>query len=195
VEEFSLNQTETTMQLLLQGCKQNHRESQRLLYQHYYAYAMSICVRYCRSMEESKEIVNDGFMKVFKKMEQHETESSFKAWLRRIMINSAIDHYRKELKHHHHQDIGKAKDIGIHGTTALQDISYAELIGLIQELSPAYRAVFNLYVIDGFTHEEISKILNISEGTSKSNLAKARESLRKMLEKINRVEDLRIKYV
>src|SRR6478752_4137234 len=93
------------MQLLIQSCKKNDRESQRLLYQHYYGYAMSICVRYCRSYEESKEIVNDGFMKVFKKLDQHETESSFKAWLHKIMVNSAIDHYRKEVKHYHQSPV------------------------------------------------------------------------------------------
>ena len=181
------------MQLLLLGCKKNDRESQRLLYQHYYGYAMSICVRYCRSYEESKEIVNDGFMKVFKKLDQHETESSFKAWLRRIMINSAIDHYRKELKHSHQVSLGEMQ-AGIVFNNVLDDLSYAELIGMVQKLSPAYRAVFNLHVIDGFTHEEISSILGISEGTSKSNLMKARENLKKMLEKVNK-GDLYTKYV
>lgn len=181
------------MQLLLQGCKKNDRESQRLLYQHYYGYAMSVCMRYCRSHEEAKEIVNDGFMKVFRKLDQHETESSFKAWLRRIMINSAIDHYRKESKHYHHVPEHELLPVAVNNS-ALDELSYAELIGMIQRLSPAYRAVFNLYVIDGFTHPEISEILGISEGTSKSNLMKARENLKKMLEKTNR-RDLYTKYV
>jgi RNA polymerase sigma-70 factor (ECF subfamily) len=195
VEEFFKTQIKTDMQLLLQGCKQNHRESQRLLYQHYYGYAMSICIRYCRSLEESKEVVNDGFMKVYKNIQQHETESSFKAWLRRIMINSAIDHYRKELKHYNQHDIQEIKGLRDNRNDAIHDIAYSELIGMIQQLSPAYRAVFNLYVIDGFQHDEIAKILNIAEGTSKSNLMKAREKLKAMLEKVNRVEDLRSKYV
>jgi RNA polymerase sigma factor (sigma-70 family) len=185
VEDF-LNQDPSSMQLLLQGCKKNDRESQRLLYQHYYGYAMSICMRYCRSYEESKEIVNDGFMKVFKKIDQHVTESSFKAWLRKIMINSAIDHYRKEVKHQNHTDIEQAVLPVTASNHAIDDLSYAELIGMVQRLSPGYRAVFNLHVIDGFTHEEISGILGISEGTSKSNLMKARENLKKMLEKVNR---------
>lgn len=174
------------MRLLLEGCKKNDRESQRLLYQHYYAYAMSICLRYCRSLEEAKEIVNDGFMKVFKKLDQHETESSFKGWLRQIMINSAIDHYRKEVKHYNHVEATADRVFEPVVGTVLDDISYAELIGMIQHLTPGYRAVFNLYVIDGFTHPEISKILGISEGTSKSNLMKARENLKEMIEKANR---------
>lgn len=174
------------MRLLLEGCKKNDRESQRLLYQHYYGYAMSICVRYCRSYEEAREIANDGFMKVYQKIDQHETESSFKGWMRKIMINAAIDHYRKESKHYNHVEASADKVSEPTVGTVLDDISYAELIGMIQNLTPAYRAVFNLHVIDGFTHEEISTILNISEGTSKSNLAKARENLKAMIDQANR---------
>lgn len=136
-------------------------------------------------MEESKEIVNDGFMKVFQKIDQHATESSFKAWLRKIMINSSIDHYRKEVKHRHHEEINGKTFLESVNNNALDDLSYAELISMIQKLSPAYRAVFNLYVIDGFTHQEIAQALGISEGTSKSNLMKARENLKKMIEKTN----------
>ncbi len=183
------------MQLLVQGCRKNDRESQRLLYQHYYAYAMSICIRYSHSVEEAKEIVNDGFLKVFKKIDQHEKESSFKSWLRRIMINMAIDHYRKEVKHYHHQDIEKVSVLLTDNGNAVNDLSHAELIQLIQNLTPAYRTVFNLYVIDGFTHQEISKLLGISVGTSKTNLMKARSKLRKVLVKLINKEDWRAIYV
>jgi RNA polymerase sigma-70 factor (ECF subfamily) len=173
------------MQLLIDGCRQNDRESQRLLYQHYYGYAMSICIRYCKTKDEAKEIINDGFMKVFSKITQHDSELSFKAWLRSVMVHSAIDYYRKEVKHYHHEDV---QDISIMDSTqhdGIDALSYIELVEMIQHLSPAYRAVFNLYVIDGYTHLEISKLLNISEGTSKSNLMKARNVLRKMIEKVN----------
>lgn len=182
------------MQLLIMGCKKNDRESQRLLYQHYYGYAMSVCVRYCRSYEEAKEIVNDGFMKVFQKLDQHQTETSFKPWLRRIMVNASIDHYRKEVKHYHQTPPSTEITVGAVTNSAVDDLSYAELIGMVQRLSPAYRTVFNLHVIDGYTHEEIGALLGISEGTSKSNLMKARENLKKMLEKVNR-EGLYSKYV
>lgn len=184
------------MQLLLQGCRRNDRESQRLLYQHYYAYAMSICVRYSHSIEEAKEIVNDGFLKVFKKIDQYEEkEPSFKAWLRRIMINTAIDHYRKELKHYYHQDINAQTELVTNEGNGLNNLSHAELIGLIQQLSPAYRTVFNLYVIDGYTHQEIAGLLNISDGTSKSNLMKARAKLRKALGKMINEKDWQAIYV
>ncbi|MCU0367356.1 MAG: RNA polymerase sigma factor [Cyclobacteriaceae bacterium] len=174
------------MHLLIQGCKQNDRDSQRLLYQHYYSYALSICIRYSRNVDEAREVVNDGFMKVFSKIDQYKQEMSFKGWLRKIMINSSIDQYRKELKHQHHAPV----DLTVGEFTlprAISNLSHEELIGLIQKLSPAYRSVFNLYVIDGYTHQEIALMLGISEGTSKSNLLKARENLRTMLEMLNKI--------
>lgn len=174
------------MHLLIQGCKRNDRDSQRLLYQHYYAYALSICIRYSRNITEAKEVVNDGFMKVFGKIDQYNQDSPFKGWLRKIMINTSIDQYRKELKHQQ-QDPVEFAHSAFTQPQAITDLSHDELIGLVQKLSPAYRAVFNLHVIDGYTHEEIGKILSISAGTSKSNLLKARESLRRMLEGFNRI--------
>lgn len=174
------------MHVLLQGCKRNDRDSQRLLYQHYYSYALSICIRYSRNVAEAKEVVNDGFMKVFSKIDQYNSESSFKGWLRKIMIHASIDQYRKELKHQHTESLTL-----VHTTDtqpgAVSNLSHEELIGLIQKLSPAYRAVFNLFVIDGFTHQEIGKMLKISAGTSKSNLLKARENLRRMLGEMNKI--------
>lgn len=173
------------MLLLIQGCKRHDRDSQRLLYQHYYSYAMSVCARYCKSMDEAKEVVNDGFMKVFSKIDLYKTETSFKAWLRRIMINASIDHYRSERKHYYHDDVD-AVVIPLHvSNDGVDELSYAELLALVQRLSPAYRAVFNLYVMDGYNHEEIGKLLGISSGTSKSNLMKARENLKRMLGNVN----------
>jgi RNA polymerase sigma factor (sigma-70 family) len=174
------------MHLLIQGCKRKDRDSQRLLYQHYYLYALSICARYSVNMNVAREAVNDGFMKVFEKINQYHPDSSFKAWLRKIMIHASIDKYRKELKHLHQGLIEETTSVFIQ-PRAVADISHEELIGLVQKLSPGYRAVFNLFVIDGYTHEEIGKILGISSGTSKSNLLKAREHLRRMLHDLNKM--------
>jgi len=174
------------MHLLIQGCKHNDRDSQRLLYQHYYSYALGICFRYSRNTEEAKEAMNDGFMKVFGKINQYQHDSPFKGWIRKIMINASIDQYRKELKYQQQDSVESAHSAFIK-PDAISSLSHEELIGLIQKLSPAYRAVFNLYVIDGYTHEEIGKMLKISSGTSKSNLLKARENLRVMLEGLNRI--------
>lgn len=173
------------MLLLIQGCKRNDRESQRLLYQHYYSYALSICLRYCHSAEEAKEVVNDGFLKVFGKINQYRMDTSFKAWLRRIMINASIDLFRKEQRHYTMSSMNDHGVVQVTGNGVFDELSYLELIKMIQSLSPGYRAVFNLYVIDGYTHREIGEMLGISEGTSKSNLLKARERLKKELLKMD----------
>lgn len=174
------------MHLLIQGCKRNDRDSQRLLYQHYYSYALAICIRYSRSVAEAKEVVNDGFLKVFDRINQYNPDFSFKAWLRRIMINASIDQYRKEIRHAHVSSVGDAF-AGHAQPLAINNLTHEELIGLVQRLTPAYRTVFNLYAIDGYTHREIASMLGISEGTSKSNLLKARSNLRSMLEGINKI--------
>jgi RNA polymerase sigma-70 factor (ECF subfamily) len=172
--------------VLIQHCVKGNREAQKQLYEQFYGYAMSICLRYTKSKDEAKEILNDGFMKVFTNIHKQTDPSSFKPWLRRTMINAAIDHYRRYQKHDHHEDINDATtNIASAHTTALDDISYGELILMVTKLPPAYRTVFNLYVIDGYTHEEIATQLAISVGASKSNLFKAREHLRALLKKNN----------
>ncbi|MBD0260717.1 MAG: sigma-70 family RNA polymerase sigma factor [Cytophagales bacterium] len=127
------------------------------------------------------EILNDGFLKVFTRTDQYDPERSFKGWLRRIMINTALDHYRQEVKHYHHEDVEAAGAAPV-AAPVIGDLAHEELIGMVQRLSPAYRLVFNLYVIDGFTHEEIAGQLGISAGTSKSNLARARVQLKEMVQ-------------
>lgn len=174
------------MHLLIQGCKRKDRDSQRLLYQHYYAYALSICLRYSTNLAVAKEVVNDGFMKVFDKINQYKNESTFEGWLRKIMIHTSIDQYRKELKFQFHDSV-EHSSVMMTQPDIVGHLSHEELISMVQQLSPAYRAVFNLYAIDGYTHEEIAKILKISSGTSKSNLMKARENLRRMISQSNRI--------
>jgi len=169
---------------MIEGCQRGNRESQKMLYEHFYGYAMSICIRYSKTREEAREILNDGFMKVYTRMTTRDVNASFKSWLRRIMINSAIDHYRKHHKHYQLSNVdGSAARASAVEADALHELSYEELIGLVQELSPGYRAVFNLYAIDGYTHEEIASQLDISVGTSKSNLFKAREHLKAAFKK------------
>lgn len=170
------------IRLLIQGCLQSEREAQRKLYQYFYGYAMSICVRYSKNNEEAREVLNDGFMKVFTKIEKYDSEKSFKGWLRRVMINTALDNYRHNYKHYHHRDLEEANQEVI-SESVTQQLSHADLMQMVQQLSPGYRTVFNLYAIDGYTHEEISELLGISVGTSKSNLSKARGNLQAMLKK------------
>lgn len=167
---------------LILGCTRGERVSQKLLYENFFGYALSICLRYSKRKEEAYEILNDGFMKVFihLKEKDFDSERPFKGWLRKIMINTALDHYRKNLKHYHHQDLnGQINEASTENI--LQDLAYEDLISMIQDLPPSYQVVFNLAIIDGYKHEEISTILGISVGTSKSNLFKAREKLKFMI--------------
>ena len=172
--------TITELEALLDGCRNGHRKSQELLYRRFYGYGMGVCLRYTRTRDEATEVLNDGFMKVFAKTEKYDPEKSFKGWLRRIMINTALDHYRRQSKHYFHEDVQAAENT-TDNETVLDRLAHEELVLLVQQLTPAYRMVFGLYVMDGYTHEEIAGQLNISVGTSKSNLARAREQLRTML--------------
>ncbi|GAB4007839.1 sigma-70 family RNA polymerase sigma factor [Spirosoma sp. KCTC 42546] len=170
---------------ILAGCLRNHRQSQEMLYRQFYGYAMSVCLRYAPTRDGALEVLNDGFLKVFTRLDQYDSAQPFKGWLRRILINAAIDHYRQEVRHQH-DDVEKAEQVvASESADALSQLSYEELLGYVQRLSPAYRLVFNLYVMDGFTHEEIAGQLGISVGASKSNLARARENLRQLLKHIN----------
>lgn len=172
--------------VIIDGCLHGRREAQKTLYELYYSYAMSVCLRYSRSREESREILNDGFMKVFTRLGLRDEKGSFKGWVRKIMINAAIDHYRKYSKHYLLDETeDAARWVPATGGDAIGHISHTELISMIQQLPPGYRAVFNLHVIDGYTHEEIASQLDISVGTSKSNLFKAREYLKVVLKNNN----------
>lgn len=157
---------------------------------------MSICFKYSNDKDDAVEIINDGFLKIFREIYNYKPLSEdiafgFTSWLRRIMINTAIDHYRKNKNNaifkdlneeHTNVGVGEEKDM-------LANLSYNELIKIVQELSPAYRIVFNLYAIEGMTHKEVGKQLNITEGTSKSNFAKARAFLQnKLLQKSTKKE-------
>lgn len=171
-------------QMLIGGCLKNDRTCQKELYRLHFGYALSICIRYAENRDEALEIVNDGFMKVFNKLKQYHTEMPFKPWLGRIMVNTAIDYHRKNLKRKTMEDIDAGKEVQ-DGENILSKIGYQDLIKLVQKLSTAYRTVFNLFVIDGYSHEEIAGMLSITEGTSRSNLFKAREQLRDMLKKLD----------
>lgn len=168
--------------LLIQGCIKEDRNAQKKLYQLFYGYAMSICTRYSQTREEAVEVLNDGFLKIFRRVQKYDPERSFKGWVRKIMINTALDNYRHNLKHYYAEDVQELEQQAATGNVVDQ-LNYEDLLRLIQDLSPGYRAVFNLYVIDGYTHEEIAQLLGISVGSSKSNLFKARANLQARLKK------------
>ncbi|HEV8286159.1 MAG TPA: sigma-70 family RNA polymerase sigma factor [Chitinophagaceae bacterium] len=189
---FLISPNELSMHI--EGCALNNRESQKKIYTTFYEYGLTICDRYSNNHDDSLEILNDGFLKIFKEIHRYkpaytDVVSSFKGWLRKIMIYTAIDHFRKNQKHRFTADLDNGIiQVSAGGEDALDKISYEEIIRSIQELTPGYRTVFNLFVIEGFTHEEISNQLGISIGASKSNLAKARKQLQKILYRLNHIE-------
>lgn len=175
------------LQHLLRGCLKKNSKSQELLYKQFYSYGMSVAFRYAKNRDEATEILNDSFMKVFQNISKYDGNRAFITWFRTIVINTAINQYKKYLKHSYHEDITEAKSVSIN-QSALDSMSYNEILALVQNLTPAYRAVFSLYVIDGHSHEEISKMLGISVGSSKSNLSRARVRLQEMLQDLNKTE-------
>ncbi len=178
-----MTKIEKLLELIINGCKENDRQSQHDLYRNFYSYAMSVCMRYTGNEEDAVEVMNDSFMKVFANIEKFDETKPFKPWLRRILVNTCIDHIKKNAKHNHLADITEAN---VHQSTQEapdHNLNYEEILEKVGQLSPAYRAVFNLYVIDGYKHQEIAEQLGITVSTSKANLTRAKAALRAMLEK------------
>ena len=175
------------LKLAIEGCVLNDRLSQKRIYTSFYNYAMSICSIYISNYEDSVEILNDGFLKVFKEIYRYQPTYadhvlSFKGWLRKIMLYTSIDHFRKNKKHRFIKELdSEVIQLSAADEDALDRISHNEIVKSMQKLTPGYRIIFNLFIIENFSHEEISKRLGISIGTSKSNLARGRKQLQKIL--------------
>jgi len=182
------------LKLAIQGCVLNDRLSQKKIYTSFYNYAMSICSIYTTNYEDSVEILNDGFLKIFKEIYRYQPSYadhvlSFKGWLRKIMLYTSIDHFRKNHKHRFIKELdNEAAVLSAPVEDPLDRISYNEILGSMQKLTPGYRVIFNLFIIENFSHEEISNRLGISIGTSKSNLARGRKQLQKILFDENQIK-------
>ena len=141
-------------------------------------------MRYATDDDEALDIFQEAFIKVFNNLVRYGNKGSFEGWIRRIMVNTAIDHIRKNKKLREMVEINEeitADEIEEEAEDLLDKVSFDDLLGCVQDLSPAYRSVFNMYVVDGFSHKDIAQELGISEGTSKSNLAKAKMNIKKLL--------------
>lgn len=165
---------------LIEACVRKERWAQQLLYEKYYSKMMGVCLRYSNNKEDALDILHEGFIKVFKNIGKYQIGTSLTAWIHRLMVNTAIDYYRKSIRRRT-EDISAAYDLSAGGADAISQCTEKEILEAVQELSPAYRAVFNLYVIEGYPHKEIANKLNITESTSRSNLVKARLKLKAIL--------------
>ena len=184
------NINEDQLKTLVTGCIRNNRKSQEIVYKMFYGKMMAVCRRYTRNDDQAKDILQDGFIKVFKNIDRFNFQGSFEGWVRRIVVNTAIDFTRKAKNDYLLMNEGqKIEDYENDLLDESDEEEYespfkvADVISGMEQLSNAYRTVFNLYVFENFSHQEIADALNISVGTSKSNLAKARANLKKILNK------------
>ncbi len=165
---------------LIEGCLAGNRRMQEALYSRFSPRMYAVCLRYAGSSEEAEDILQEGFIKIFKKMDSYRGDGSFEGWIRRIFVNTAIEHFRRK---RYLMPVTEKEENTLEGkyTSALDDLGAKDLMALVQELSPGYRTVFNMYVVEGYTHKEIAEILGISEGTSKSQLSRAKVILQEMV--------------
>ncbi len=158
---------------IIKDCKKCRPEAQKELYEHFSGKMFAVCLQYSKDYTEAEDILQDGFIKVFTKISQFNFKGSFEGWVRRIMVNCALERYRKQSLLYSVSDIHDY-DYKLAYDDVMGEISSKELLSLVQQLSPQYKVVFNLYGIEGYSHQEIGEMLNISVGTSKSNLSRAR---------------------
>lgn len=173
---------------LVEACLAQNAEAQQVLYNKYKALMMGLCMRYAKSREEAQDILQDGFVKVFRDLHQYKAIKPLGAWIRKVMVNTALEHIRKNKKEREKTQNCSIEDIiNLHSSDATNQLHDADyLVILIQQLPTDYQVVFNLFAVEGYSHKEIAAILNIKEGTSKVRVLRARERLQKQLRLIEK---------
>jgi len=173
---------------IIKRCLKNDRQAQKAIYEKYSSVLMGICVRYLNNTFEAEEVLQDGFVKIFSRIKQFSGRGPFINWMKKIMINTAITHYYKNLKHQHHYDFEEINEMDIAGKTFdSSDFTREELLNVIKKLPDGYRIVFNLYAIEGYKHKDIAELLEIDINTSKSQYSRARKLVQKKLFKLNKI--------
>lgn len=171
----------------IEGCKKRDRKSFEMLYNKYAPTLLGVCYRYSKSRAEAEDVLHEGFIKIYKNIHKFEGKGSFEGWLKRIMVNTSINNYKASIKHYFHEDIDDkviANEEAEEPIILGDGIDKEKLLGLIKDLPNGYQLVFNMYVLDGMSHKDIAKELNISTNTSKTQLFKARRTLRDKLSKL-----------
>ncbi|MFA8434556.1 MAG: RNA polymerase sigma factor [Marinifilaceae bacterium] len=165
---------------IIKGCIKGKSKARELLYRKYSSKLFGVCLQYSRDYTEAEDTLQDGFIKIFNNIQSYKFKGSFEGWMRRIMVNTALEKYRKNRKLFAVEEINEP----VEDLEELDSISISAdvLLSMVQELPPRYRMVFNLYALDGYAHHEIAEMMEISVGTSKSNLARARQILKKRVE-------------
>ena len=173
---------------IIEGCCRNERKAQKALYERYAPVLLGVCIRYSGRRDEAEDILQDGLIKVYFNIRDFAGTGSFINWMKKIMVNTAITHYHRNLKHHYHQDIEDIRETDIEGMDLnTSDFTREELFNVIRDLPDGYRMVFNLYAIEGFKHKEIADLLKIDVNTSKSQYSRAKGLIRKRLGALKKI--------
>jgi len=171
--------TEKQLQKVISGCKRKNQKCQEQLYKTYFGYAMAVVMKYVENRQDAIDIVDDTFMKAFDAIGKFDTQQPFKPWLRKIIVNTAIDRIRENKKFLNHTSIDKIVDFST-PVNAIHELTVKEIYGLLRQLPPVQKYIFNMYEIDGYTHKEIAEKLHIPESTSRTSLTRAKAALRKL---------------
>ena len=170
-----------TIKDLIKKCITGDRKAQEMLYNKYSAKMFGVCLRYAKDKMEAEDMLQNGFIRVFQKMQTYKGEGSFEGWVRRIMVHSSIEYYRKYHKIMQLVDLDDAEDVPATSLGTVANIEANDLLVLISQLPPGYRLVFNLFAIEGYSHKEIAELVGITEGASKSQLSRARTILKERI--------------
>ena len=179
---FKKNYTEED---IIKGCQKGKRKMQELLYQQYAGKIMGICIRYARDPDEAQDVLQEAFIKIYEKIGQVKEPKALPGWVKRIAVNTAINHYHKQKRIYQQSDLEEVKELTGEEENVIAAMSNQELLEVIAQLPEGYRMVFNLYVIEGYPHKEIADMLQISEGTSKSQLSKTKNMLKRLVNELN----------
>jgi RNA polymerase sigma factor (sigma-70 family) len=166
---------------LIKGCLSGDSRMQEELYNRFASKMYAVCLRYSNNSEDAQDLLQEGFIKIFKNLDKFRAEGSFEGWIRRVFVNTSIEHYRRKVNL---VSTSEREDVMVVDSSwnALDKLGEKDIIALVQDLSPGYRTVFNMYAIEGYSHKEIGNMLGISEGTSKSQLARAKGILQKKVQ-------------
>lgn len=182
------NQRKYTEQELIEGCCKGNRTCQYFLYEQFSKRMMAVCLRYSKSTQEAEDVLQEGFVKIFKHIKDFRKQSQLETWMTRIMVNTALNMHRKKLYLFPMVDVEETSIVD--PAEGLDALAFEQLVNMIQSLPHGCQLIFNMYAVEGYTHQEIAGLLGISEGTSKSQYARAKELLRKQLQQ----EENRLKY-
>jgi RNA polymerase sigma-70 factor (ECF subfamily) len=179
----------TVYEDLIARCKENDRAAQEELYNRFFRKMLTVCLRYVSDREDALEVLNDGFISVFKNLGQYQSKGSFEGWIRRIMVNKSLDFIRSRKSYNENITLEKKEyeDV-LQFNDALGNLGIEELYKMIESLPPMSKAVFNMYAIDGFSHKEIANEMSISENTSRWHLHEARNQLQEQLRKVSQYD-------